>query len=74
MAPLHGDWGWNGLMTAATRHLGWRLVEVAREILRLSYGAARQGLRWWFWTNLPKDSEKTAFRTASVNRLSLLQI
>jgi hypothetical protein len=28
------DWGRNGLTAVATRHLGWRLIEVVREIFR----------------------------------------
>lgn len=29
MAERYGDWGRDGTMAGATRHLGWRLVEVA---------------------------------------------
>ncbi len=36
MTNRHGDRGRNGLMAVATRHLGWRLIEVVREIPGLS--------------------------------------
>jgi hypothetical protein len=32
MAHRHGDWRWDGTMAAATRPLGWRLVEGVREV------------------------------------------
>jgi hypothetical protein len=32
MCERHGDWGRDGLVAVATRHLGWRLVEVAGEM------------------------------------------
>ena len=31
MTEGYGDWGRDGTMAVATRHLGWRLVEVMRE-------------------------------------------
>ena len=73
MTTRYGDWGRNGLMAVATRHLGWRLVDVVREIPGLGYGAAAQGIRR-FWTQLPQDPEKSAFRKALANRLSKVQI
>ncbi len=73
MTVRHGDCGRNGLMAVATRHLGWRLVDVVREIPGLGYGAAAQGIRR-FWTQLPQDPEKMSFRNALVNQLSNVQI
>ena len=69
MTTRHGDWGRNGLMAVATRHLGWRLVEVAREVPGLGYAAAAQGIRR-FWNQLPKDPEKEEFRRALVSNMS----
>lgn len=72
MTLQHGDWGRNALMAVATRHLGWRLVEVVREIPGLGYGAAAQGIRR-FWAQLPTDPEKSAFRKALLARMSKVQ-
>lgn len=33
MCEGHGDWERDGVVAVATRHLGWRLVEVAGEML-----------------------------------------
>lgn len=73
MTTRYGDWGRNGLMAVATRHLGWRLVEVVREIPGLGYGAAAQGIRR-FWTQLPQDPEKVAFKHALLGKMSKVQI
>lgn len=48
MCEGHGDWGRDGVVAVATRHLGWRLVEVAREIPGVGYDALAQGVRR-FW-------------------------
>ncbi|MBX3731164.1 MAG: hypothetical protein KF791_01070 [Verrucomicrobiae bacterium] len=69
----HGDWGRNGLMAVATRHLGWRLVEVVREIPGLGYGAAAQGIRR-FWMQLPQNPEKAEFRKGLLARMSTVKI
>lgn len=69
MASEYGDWGRDGLMAVATRHLGWRLVEVVREIPGLSYGAAAQGIRR-FWKQFPQDPAKTAFQRSLLKQLS----
>ena len=68
MTTRHGDWGRNGLMAVATRHLGWRLVEVVREIPGLGYGAAAQGIRR-FWMQLPHDAAKEKFRRELLSRM-----
>ena len=57
----------------ATRHLGWRLIEVVREIPGLSYGAAAQGIRQ-FWKHLTKHPEQEAFRKALLMQMLNLQI
>jgi hypothetical protein len=69
----YGDWGRNGLMAVATRHLGWRLVGVVREIPGLGYGATAQGIRR-FWSQLPKDPKKESFRAGLLARMSTIQV
>lgn len=48
MCRGHGDWGRDGVVAVATRHLGWRLVEVSGEMPGVSYAALAQGVRR-FW-------------------------
>lgn len=48
MTGRYGDWGRDGTMAVATRELGWRLVEVVREVGGIEYAAAAQGVRR-FW-------------------------
>jgi len=43
MAEGYGDWGREGTMAVATRHLGWRLVEVVRQVRGLSMRRRRRG-------------------------------
>jgi len=57
----------------ATRHLGWRLIEVVREIPGLSHGAAAQGIRQ-FWKHLAKHPEQEALRKALLMQMLNLQI
>ena len=45
-----------------TRHLGWRLEEVVREIPGPGYSSAAQGIRR-FWSQGPKDPEKEGLST-----------
>ena len=73
MTSRYGDWGRNGVMAVATRHLGWRLIEVVREIPGLSYGAAAQGIRQ-FWKHLAKHPEQEAFRKALLMQMLNVQI
>jgi len=73
MTSRYGDWGRNGVMAVATRHLGWRLIEVVREIPGLSYRAAAQGIRQ-FWKHLAKHPEQEAFRKALLMQMLNLQI
>jgi len=60
MAEGYGDWGRDGTMAVATRHLGWRLVEVARQVRGLKYAAAAQGVRR-FWRRAAEDAHRAAF-------------
>ncbi len=48
MCEGHGDWGRDGVVAVATRHLGWRLVEVAGKMPGVKYGSLAQGVRR-FW-------------------------
>jgi len=73
MTSRYGDWGRNGVMAVATRHLGWRLIEVVREIPGLSHGAAAQGIRQ-FWKHLAKHPEQEAFRKALLMQMLNIQI
>jgi len=47
-------------MAVATRHLGWRLVDVVREVRGLKYAAAAQGTRR-FWRRAKEGTELAAF-------------
>jgi REP element-mobilizing transposase RayT len=73
MTMRYGDWGRNGLMAVATRHLGWRLVEVVRQVPGLGYSAAAQGIRR-FWGQLAEDPEKEAFRRSLLAKMSNVKI
>ena len=65
----HGDWGRDGLLAVATRHLGWRLGEVVEREPGVSYAAAAQGIRR-FWRRAPNSTEMQAFVTAPLDQLS----
>jgi hypothetical protein len=54
----YGDWGRNGLMAVATRHLGWRLVGVVREIPGLGYHGAGHPT---FLESTPQRPQKREF-------------
>jgi hypothetical protein len=69
MILRHGDWGLDGLLTVATRHLGWRLGEVVEREPGVSYAAAAQGIRR-FWKRAPNTPEMQAFVAALLDQLS----
>ena len=48
MCEGQGDWGRDGVVAVATRHLGWRLVEVAGKMPEVKHGSLAQGVRR-FW-------------------------
>ncbi len=48
MCDGYGEWGRDGVVAVATRHLGWRLVEVSGKISGVQYGSLAQGVRR-FW-------------------------
>ena len=73
MILRHGDWGRDGLLAVATRHLGWRLGEVVAREPGVSYAAAAQGIRR-FWKRAPNTPEMQAFIAALLDRLSNGQI
>jgi hypothetical protein len=54
----HGDWGRDGLLAVAMRHLGWRLGEVVGKGPGVSYAAAAQGIRR-FWKRTPEPVNQT---------------
>ena len=65
----YGDWGRDGVVAVATRHLGWRLVEVAAEVDGVKYAALAQGVRR-FWRLSPTRPE--LLRGASRNRFLII--
>ena len=69
MILRHGDWGRDGLLADATRHLGWRLGEVVEREPGVSYAAAAQGIRR-FWKRAPNSPEMQAFVAALLDQLS----
>jgi hypothetical protein len=69
----HGDWGRDGLLAVATRHLGWRLGEVVEREPGVSYAAAAQGIRR-FWRRAPNSTGMQAFVTTLLDQLSNGQI
>jgi hypothetical protein len=69
MILRHGDWGRDGLLAVATRHLGWRLGEVVEREPGVSYAAAAQGIRR-FWKRAPNSPEMQAFVTTLLDQLS----
>ena len=60
MREGYGDWGRDGTLAVATRHLGWRLVEAVREVEGVSYAAAAQGIRR-FWKQAARRAEMLDF-------------
>ena len=73
MILRHGDWGRDGLLAVATRHLGWRLGEVVGREPGVSYAAAAQGIRR-FWKRAPNTPEMQAFVADLLDQLSNGQI
>jgi hypothetical protein len=73
MILRHGDWGRDGLLAVATRHLGWRLGEVVGREPGVNYAAAEQGIRR-FWKRAPNNPEMQAFVTTLLDQLSNGQI
>ncbi|HAB17221.1 MAG TPA: hypothetical protein PLX89_24945 [Verrucomicrobiota bacterium] len=55
----YGDWGRDGVLAVATRHLGWRLAEAVREVADVGYAAA-QGIRR-FWQRAATEKELAVF-------------
>jgi hypothetical protein len=47
-------------MAVSTRHLGWRLTEVVRQVPGVSYAAAAQGIRR-FWRQAEARPELARF-------------
>ncbi len=60
MAERYGDWGRDGTLAVATRHLGWRLVDAVGLVSELHYAAAAQGTRR-FWRQAEKRAELAEF-------------
>ncbi len=60
MSETYGDWGRDGTMAVATRHLGWRLADVVREVRGVKYAAAAQGI-CRFWRRAEEGTELAVF-------------
>lgn len=71
MCEGHGDWGRDGVVAVATRHLGWRLVEVAGKLPGVTYGSLAQGVRR-FWRGARDRAEREAFVTR-MRKLSIVR-
>ena len=59
MTASYGDVGRDALLAVSTRHLGWRLPEVVREVPGLSYAPRRKGFRR-FWARCAEDKQTMA--------------
>ncbi len=66
----HGDWGRNAMFAMATRHLGWKLVELVRDVPGLGYAAAAQGVRNFRATAATRP-EMQAFAKAVIDIVDL---
>ena len=60
MCDVYGEWGRDGLVAVATRHLGWRLVEVAGKMPGVKYASLAQGVRR-FWRMTGERPEVAEF-------------
>ena len=70
MTASYGDVGRDALLAVSTRHLGWRLSEVVREVPGLSHAAA-QGIRR-FWARCAEDKQTMALASSLRKRLSTI--
>ena len=73
MTANYGDPGRDALLAVATRHLGWRLSEVVREVSGLSCAGAAQGIRR-FWARCAEDKESMAVASALQKQLAIGRI
>jgi len=71
MVMAHGDWGRDAVLYVATRHAGYRLVEVLCEVPGLTYQAAAQGVRR-FRRGLETDPAKERLVTRLRKQLSTI--
>ena len=72
-AEGYGDWGRDGTLAVVTRHLGWRLVEVVREVPGLKYAAAAPGIRR-FWRRAEDGTEQAAFARRLKAKVSIVHV
>ncbi|MEN9675995.1 MAG: hypothetical protein RIS76_1891 [Verrucomicrobiota bacterium] len=73
MTANYGDTGRDALLAVATRHLGWRLSEVVREVPGLSYAAAAQGIRR-FWARCAEDKKSMTVASALQRHMAINRI
>ena len=60
MCGRHGDWGRDGVVAVAARHLGWRLVELVGKVPGVNYASLDQGQRR-FWRKVADRAEMGKF-------------
>ena len=60
MCEGYGDWGRDGVVAVANRHLGSGLVEVAGKMQEVKYGSPAQGVRR-FWRLAGERTELEEF-------------
>ncbi len=73
MAEGYGDWGRDGTMAVATHHLGWRLVEVVREVRGVKYAAAAQGIRR-IWRRAAEAPDVAKFARRLKAKISIVNV
>ena len=73
MTEAYGDWGRDGTMAVATRHLGWRLADVVREVPGLKYAAAAQGIRR-FWRRAEEGPDLAAFSRRLKSKCQIINV
>lgn len=73
MTERYGDWGRDGTLAVATRHLGWRLAEVVGQVAGVNYDAAAQGIRR-FWRQAETHPERARFAHRLRDRMSTVNV
>ncbi len=63
----------DGTMAVATRHLGWRLADVVREVPGLKYAAAAQGIHR-FWRRAEEGTEMAAFARRLKSKCQIINV
>jgi hypothetical protein len=72
-AERRGDWGRDGTMAVAVRHLGWRMAEVVRQVPGVNYAAVAQGIRR-FWRRAETDPARAQFARRLRGKMSNVNV